>query len=104
MEQGRLEDARRAADELIAYQAPQFDKMPMMIDYYLPNPFFVMLRFQKWDEILKTPAPDEKKFMTRALWHYARALALAGKGQQNEAVVEKQKLSDAGGAYLSTGC
>jgi hypothetical protein len=79
-EQGRFDEAKRAADELVTHLTPASDEMLMMTDYYLPNSLFVLLRFQRWDEVLKMPTPDAKMFMTRALWHYGRTLALNGQG------------------------
>lgn len=88
-EQGRFDEAKRAADELVPHLTPASDEMLMMIDYYLPNSLFVLLRFQRWDDVLKMPTPDAKMFMTTALWHYGRTLALVAKGRQQEAAAEQ---------------
>lgn len=94
-EQGRFEEAKRAADQIAAHVGPAYNDMPMMKDYYMPNPYFVLLRFQRWDDILKTSAPDPKMVMTTAFWRYARALALIAKGQQKEAVAEQAAFAEA---------
>ncbi len=88
-EQGRFDEAKRAADELVTHLTSASDEMLIMIDYYLPNSLFVLLRFQQWDDVLNMPTPDAKMFMTRALWHYGRTLALVAKGRQQEAAGEQ---------------
>jgi tetratricopeptide (TPR) repeat protein len=88
-EQGRFDEAKRTADELGGHLSTTPDEMLMMTDFYLPNSLFVRLRFQRWEDVLKMPTPDPKMFMTRALWHYGRTLALLGKGRQKEAAAEQ---------------
>jgi hypothetical protein len=55
----------------------------------------VDLRFHRWDDILamKQPAPDMKT--TTGFWHFARGMALAGKGRVDEAEAEYKIVSDA---------
>jgi tetratricopeptide (TPR) repeat protein len=95
MEQGLYNESKQAANKLANYVKPAFDQMPMMIDYYIPNDFFVQLRFQQWDEILNLAKPDVKMFMTTMLWHYARTLALAAKGRRQEAMTEQTAFTEA---------
>jgi tetratricopeptide (TPR) repeat protein len=35
----------------------------------------VLVRFERWDEILAMPAPPEEQLYARAMWHYGRGLA-----------------------------
>ena len=70
--QGRYADAKKAADQLAAHVGPHAKDMPML-EFFLPTPALVQVRFQRWDDILASPAPDEKLPITRALWHFARA-------------------------------
>jgi hypothetical protein len=90
MEQGRFQEAQRVADQLTLHVKPVFEQDPMMIDYYLPNALFVLLRFQRWKEVLTLPAPEGKMFMTRAFYHYGRTLALLATGQGKQALAEKE--------------
>lgn len=64
---------------MISTVADSVKEMPIG-EFYLPTPLFVHLRFNRWDEVLKTPAPDSRWVVTGALWHYARGVALAEKG------------------------
>ena len=40
----------------------------------------MLVRFGRWDEILKAPAPPQDLPHARALWHYAHGRALAARG------------------------
>jgi len=87
-ELGRYEKAKEAADVLAQHVLPAYSNMPGMVDGYLPNPFLVLLRFHRWDEVLQYPKPDPRMGMSIALWHYARAVALAAKGDRKSALEE----------------
>jgi tetratricopeptide (TPR) repeat protein len=58
--------------------------MPGM-DYFLTAPYFVMIRFGKWDEMIAEPKPDAKYHSLIALWHHGHGMALASKGKLEEA-------------------
>ena len=59
---------------------------------FLVVPYYAMVRFGKWDEILAEPAPAHDTIFTRGVWHYARGRALAGKGRLEEAATELSAL------------
>ena len=72
--QGRYQDARRAAEQLNAHLSqflkmtgPAFDGVLPMLDAFMPTPTLMMVRFQRWDELLKQPAPDQKLTTATAL-------------------------------------
>ncbi|MBL8176549.1 MAG: hypothetical protein JNK48_17870, partial [Bryobacterales bacterium] len=89
MMQGRYEDALAAANKMVEAAQPFVKEAPAMIDAFLPTPYFVMARFQQWDGILALPEVDNGKLpVTRTMWHYARALAYAGKKQRDKAAAE----------------
>jgi tetratricopeptide (TPR) repeat protein len=88
---GRFAAAKQAADELVAHVGPMVHDMPMA-ETYLPTTIFVLVRFHRWDEILKMPAPDPQLAMTTAFWHFARGSAAAAKGQIGMADIERQTL------------
>src|SRR5215831_20319411 len=70
--QGRYADASRAAERLAAQVTPGFDAMPDMVEYYLPNRYFVPVRFGRWDDVLGAPAPAPKMTTTTAFWRWSR--------------------------------
>jgi tetratricopeptide (TPR) repeat protein len=45
------------------------------------QPFFVLVRFGRWDEVLKEPQPPAPARLMNALWHYGRGLALQHSGK-----------------------
>jgi tetratricopeptide (TPR) repeat protein len=48
----------------------------------------VYVRFGKWDEVLAQPLPPPEQPFASAMSHYTRGLALAGKGQTDDAAKE----------------
>jgi tetratricopeptide (TPR) repeat protein len=92
-EQGRYEEARKAAADMVTNIGDSSDQM-QMLEGFLLNPLFVELRFGKWDEILKAPEPPRHRFLHRAFWHYARGMAFTAKGMLREAEAERRELAE----------
>ena len=59
---------------------------------FLVVPYWAMVRFEKWDDILADKGPRHDTPFTRGVFHYARAMAFVGKGQLTEAEAELEKL------------
>jgi hypothetical protein len=89
----------KAADDLAAAMAPFVTAMPEMADAFLTMPLFARARLGAWDEVLKTPRPKDTMPAQTAIWHYARVLALAARGDQ-AAAVQEQAAFDAARAKL----
>jgi tetratricopeptide (TPR) repeat protein len=64
---GNFTEAKNAAARLIANVVPGVKKMPML-EGFLPTPMIVLLAFERWDDILKLPAPDPSLATTTAVW------------------------------------
>ncbi len=91
---GDYAEANKNASLLAAHVAPHVKDMPPL-EGFMTIPIAVNVRFHKWDEVLKMPRPNpEMKIMT-VFWHFARGMALAAKGNVNEAEREYQVVSDA---------
>jgi tetratricopeptide (TPR) repeat protein len=88
---GNFTAAKKAADELEAHLRPLVASMPES-ESYLPIPIFVLLRFHRWGEILKTSPPEPNLAMTNALWHFARGSAAAAIGKIEMAEAERAVL------------
>src|SRR5262249_12644683 len=76
---------------------PHAKDMPML-EFFLPAPTLVQVRFHQWNDILASPTPDAQLTITRALWHFARGLAFAGQDNIKDATSELdafQKIHDA---------
>jgi len=61
-------------------------------EMYVPMPMFVLIRFHRWDDILKLPPPKASLAMTTAFWHFARGSAFAAKGDTTKAEAEQKIL------------
>ena len=100
--QGRYQDAKRAADQLNEHLAgylkaggPMIEAMVPMIDAFTPTPTLIMVRFRRWEDILKTPQPDHKLVVTSTLWHFARGMAYASTGKIESAEKEQSLVASA---------
>ena len=91
---GNSRDALAAANKLYAYEAPRIKEIPQ-VDGFLFTPALLLVEFGRWDEILALPEPAFEAPITGTLWHFARTLALAGKGQADEARGERAKFLEA---------
>jgi tetratricopeptide (TPR) repeat protein len=76
---GRYAAAKKAADVLFADVLPAVPEMAML-EGFLLQPTFVLLRFHKWNEIRAMPDPGPTLPMVRTAWLYARAMAAAAAG------------------------
>jgi tetratricopeptide (TPR) repeat protein len=59
-------------------------------DIALTYPVMSLLRFGRWEDVLKEPAPPAEFPFANAIRHYARAVALARLGRADEAETEKR--------------
>src|SRR5207244_11824248 len=86
---GQFARAKRTADKLVSNVAPFLAEMPMA-EAFVPQQYFVLLRFAKWDDRLKLPAPPEPLKLTAIIWRFARASAYAATGDVPRARTEQQ--------------
>lgn len=91
---GDYAEAKKAGDMLAAHVAPGVKVMPGL-EGFMTIPMAVDVRFHKWDEILAMKAPDAGMKTTVGFWHFARGMALAGKGKISEAEAEYKIVADA---------
>lgn len=91
--QGRFADAKKAADRLAHHVGPHVKDMPML-EFFLPTPILIQVRFARWDDILELPEPDVKLPITRALRHFARGTAFTFRDKLPEAEKELAALRD----------
>jgi tetratricopeptide (TPR) repeat protein len=59
-------------------------QMPILQGFVVV-PYWALVQFSKWDEILADKGPAHATPFTRGAWRYARAMALVGKGRLAEA-------------------
>jgi tetratricopeptide (TPR) repeat protein len=92
--EGRFAEANQAATELMTSVSPVVKEMPMA-EFFLPTQALVLVRFRRWNEILKLPEPDASTPTSRALWHFSRGMAFAGSRKVHEAETESSALASA---------
>lgn len=82
--EGRSGEALAAGRKLVEMvPAEMLAQMPGF-DFGLGYPWWTLVRLRRWDEMLREPAPPDGFPYVKAIWHTARGLALAGKGQAAE--------------------
>ncbi|MEM9381924.1 MAG: tetratricopeptide repeat protein [Planctomycetota bacterium] len=82
-----MEYARAIPDQI---PASLLSSGPDLYDVFHATHYHVMVRFGMWEELLDEPDPGEDLLATRAVWRYARAVALAALGRVDEAEEEQR--------------
>ena len=90
---GDFAQAKDAAAKLVANVAPAVKAMPML-EGFIPTPLIVLFAFERWDDLLKTKAPDPSFVSTTAVWHALRGDAFAHLGKTAEAEQEYKLFQD----------
>ena len=91
--QGRYQDALDASIKLVDFARPMAKGMPM-IEPILSKSILIWERFNQWDEIMKQPQPDASWSSTLAMWHWARGIAFARRGNFGNAQSEQKAFLD----------
>jgi hypothetical protein len=90
--QGKYAAARRYAERLLTHVKPMAAQSAEL-ESFLPTLEQVLVAFEKWDDILALPQPEEKFKLHRGIWHYARGIAFAAKRETNNAHRELKALT-----------
>jgi tetratricopeptide (TPR) repeat protein len=98
--QGRYADAKKAAGQLESYlsphlNAPMPEQMLGMIDAFYATPTLMLMRFQRWDDLMKAPTVDPRLRVSAALRNVGRGLAFCARGNLAEAKSEEAMVADA---------
>lgn len=90
--QGNYAAAQKWMKQLYEHAQPHVAHMPMM-EGFTVVPVQLDAKFRRWDDILKADAPDEKTMpMTAAMYHFARGMAQASRGDIDQAHSERVKM------------
>jgi tetratricopeptide (TPR) repeat protein len=93
---GRSKEAIAAARGTVASIPDDFYRdFGPIADAFTPIETEALMRFGKWDEILREPEPREQLPITRAMWRFARGVAQAAKGEVSAAREEQAKFREA---------
>src|SRR5690606_24817173 len=76
------------------------DEMPLdlliampPLEFQAPSPYFALVRFGRWTEMLEEPRPATELQYTTGMWHYGRGVAFANLKQFDSARAEAAQLS-----------
>ncbi len=89
--EGRFAEAMKAAKRLEGSVVPYVKDTPMLEGYMTVFPL-LLVRFSRWDDIEKMPQPDASMKSTVGIWHFARGMAFAAKGEVERAKTEHEAL------------
>ncbi len=81
--------------QMVADIPLEFFEANAFADGFMAMPLEVLMRFGRWDEILAEPAFPDFVPISRALQHYARAVAHAAKGDVSAAQIEQAAFLEA---------
>lgn len=88
--QGKSAEAIRAARKMVAGVPEEFLKeYGPVADGYMVASAEALMRFGRWEEILKEPEPRAELPLSRALWRFTRAVALTALDRLPEAEKER---------------
>ena len=81
MMEGRNDDALKAARDLTATIALEEVRKDRGKELYLSAPIFSMIRFGRWEELLREPVPPKGLRLLDGMWRLGRGLALVATGR-----------------------
>lgn len=91
MMRGRREASLRAARDVVASIPADYGReQAALVDPYMAIVTEVQMRFGRWEEILREPAPPAHWPIATALWRFARGVALANTGELDKAEAERR--------------
>jgi tetratricopeptide (TPR) repeat protein len=90
--QAAIEAARKTAARI---PAEAVSNLPI-VQGFLVVPYYALVRFGKWQQILQEPAPAQSTPFINGVWHYSRGMAYGALGQYVNASQELQALRDVG--------
>ena len=85
--------ALEAARQLVDRVPEEAVRMVPGLEDFLPMPLFALVRFGRWDEVLREPRPSDEFQYALGMWHWARGLALLRQGQADRAQAEADRLA-----------
>jgi tetratricopeptide (TPR) repeat protein len=79
-----IQNARKVASKL----TPEILTEAPFLQFFAAVPYQALVRFGKWDEILKEPPPGYDGPLVVGLWHFARGMAFSAKKDFDNASAE----------------
>jgi tetratricopeptide (TPR) repeat protein len=91
-----------AAERLLAMSLPNLRDQPAIADYYCSNAAQIYVLFDRWDDVLRMSEPPADAPLSRAMYHFARALAFGGTGRPAQAQKERSIFAATTGTMAPT--
>ncbi|MCL6481527.1 MAG: hypothetical protein K6U02_07345 [Firmicutes bacterium] len=85
---GRGEAAVAAARKVAAKMSPETLRESPFLQFFAVVPYQALVRFGRWEEILREPRPGFDGPLVVGMWHFARGMAWNAKGHTAEAAAE----------------
>lgn len=98
---GNSAQAIEAANNTAENTARQGLESPAMgpLQHYVITPYFALVRFGRWSDILAMQAPQDDIPYVRAIWHYARGMARLRTGDVPGARQELERMREIHGSH-----
>lgn len=93
MMEGRSVESIKVSRTLLATITEDEARKDRIKEQYLPTKLFSLIRFGRWDELLKEPAPPKGFLLMEGVWRLGRGLALAATGRLPGAAGEHHALA-----------
>lgn len=91
--EGNYSAASKAADGLSRNLQERGAGMDEMTDWFHPIGQIVLVRFRRWNDVLKLAVPGPSFPITHAMYHFSRGMAFASTGETQKATEELQALT-----------
>jgi hypothetical protein len=89
MMSGQFAKASESADMLVANVLPAVEQMAM-IEPFGAKKLYVLLRFARWDDVMKLAVPNPQHALLTMLSHFGRGVAQAARGNAADAERERE--------------
>lgn len=89
-----IQQAQKLRDKVFSTIPHQVIQQSHRFQNYMASTYYTLTRFGYWNDILSQPAPPVEFEYLTAMWHYARAIALANDGKPAEAWKEHRAIVD----------
>jgi tetratricopeptide (TPR) repeat protein len=81
MMEGRSAEATKVARELAGTITEDEARTDKWKELYLPTPLYSLIRFERWDELLREPPPSKGFRLMDGMWRLGRGMALVSTGR-----------------------
>jgi tetratricopeptide (TPR) repeat protein len=91
----RALEASRYMSEFVVDKELMYVPQLAALQHFYSIPWFIMVKFAMWDDILREPAPNAGLIYPTAIWNYAQGMAHAAKGNYDKAAQNLKYIRDA---------